>query len=406
MGSEQITLVQPDSTGPKYRRFELLGAEFVRSGRTGSGKARETRKEFPDPKAATVALRREVWKALRAGFVRLGTEGESVALQFLTPRKATSRAMDLHPDGSSVVIGCDGAILLVDVATGSRRTVFEVPEQERGGIFHATLFDASGECVVYTIEGRTRRLDLATGRDEAVAGFTQFDDSRFNPYCVRPSWDRARERLVVFDAGDLVRVLDAAGEPVCEVSTASPTTECRTAALSASGRLLAVSRVSRGVVYGHRDALADTTNEVEVWDVASGRLVTRVPLAWDIGRVGFDPTETLLVMNRGGVHGPYAISIETGDVVWQFTNPFHPNILHTCYGWSYTPDGGRIAVGGNRTGALRLYDADLREPSGVDLDGYDDQRVSRLVFSRTGDLLATGGDFGLVYVRRIPPPAG
>ncbi|MFJ8740274.1 WD40 repeat domain-containing protein [Embleya sp. NPDC127516] len=401
MRQEQVTLVLPGSAGPKYRMFAVHGTEFVRSAWSGNGTPRDTRRDFTDAGAALLALRREADKAMRAGFVRLGGAEDEVVLEFLPPGKTSSRGLDLHPDGHTVVVGYDGAIRLVDVATGERRTVHAVPAAERLTDIGGVLFDAGGTAVVYTIGGATRRFDLDTGREEQLACYRQFEDALFNPYVVQPSWDTARERLVVFDAGDLVQVLDGAGKPVCEVSTASPTTECRGAALSASGRLLAVWRVSRGVVYGHRDATEDPTNEVEVWDVAAGRLTARVPLAWEIGELGFDPSETLLVVNRGRVHGPFAISIETGEPAWQFDNPHHPNGWGTCYAWAYSPDGRRLAVGGHRTSALHIYDADLRQADARALPGYDDQRVRRLVFSADGTLLATGGDFGRVFVRRV-----
>ncbi|MET7298429.1 WD40 repeat domain-containing protein [Embleya sp. NPDC005575] len=401
MRHEQITLTLPDSVGPKYRKFAVAGAEFVRAAWSGNGAVRETRKEFADPAAAEVALRREVVKALRSGFVRLGGAEDQVVLEFMPPGKTSSRAMDLHPDGHTVLIAYDGAIRLVDVATGIRRTVHAVPTAERLTGIDSVLFDATGSAVVYTVGGATRRLDLTTLREEQLACYRQFEDALFNPHTVQPSWDAARQRLVVFDAGDRVRVLDAAGTQVCEVSTGSPATECRGAALSPSGRLLAVWRVSRGLVYGHRDATDDPTNEVEVWDVETGRPTARVPLEWETGGLGFDPSETLLLVNRGRVHGPFALSIDTGEPAWHFTNPHHPNGWAPCYAWAYSPDGRRIAVGGHRTGALHVYDANLRQAAGEPLPGHDDQRIRRLAFSADGTLLATGGDFGRVFVRRV-----
>lgn len=401
MAQEEITLVLPDSAGPKYRMFGVFDTTFVRSARSGDGAARETRKDFADPAAAVIALRREVGKAMRAGFVRLGGVEDPVVLEFMPPGKTSSRAMDLHPDGRTVLIAYDGAIRLVDVATGVRRTVHAVPAAERLTGIDTALFDATGSAVVYTVGGSTRRLDLGTLHEEPLADYRQFENALFNPHTVQPAWDAARRRLVVFDADDRVRVLDTAGAPVCEVSTRSPTTECRGAALSPSGRLLAVWRVSRGLVYGHRDASADPTNEVEVWDVDAGRPVARVPLEWEIGDLGFDPSETLLLVNRGRVHGPFAISIDTGEPAWHLADPHHPNGWATCYAWAYSPDGRRIAVGGHRTSALRVYDADLRERDAVALPGHDEQRVRRLAFSADGTLLATGGDFGRVFVRQV-----
>jgi hypothetical protein len=191
-------------------------------------------------------------------------------------------------------------------------------------------------------------------------------------------------------------VLDADGRERFVRSTAAPTNECRAGALSPSGRKLALYRVSRGLVYGHADAKRDTTNVVEVWDVDAGRLEATVAVDAKLDRVGFDPTETRLLANLEYAQGPVAYELASGKRAWQIEDSYRTDRLNTCFSWAYAPDGGSLAVGGF---GLRLLDGERRESTS--LEGVERQRVYRAVFSRDGQLLASGGDQGHVFVRRV-----
>src|SRR5262249_40959675 len=153
----------------------------------------------------------------------------------------------------------------------------------------------------------TWHLDLHSGVRKRVAGYQHFRTANFNPHVVRPTQDAARRRLVVFDAGNVVRVLEG-GRAVLEVSTASKTVECRAGGISPSGSLLGLYRVSRGIVYGHEDARDDTTNEVEVWDVDRGKLRRKLPFSVRLDQVGFDPKDEQLIVTRA-YSGPAAYAL-------------------------------------------------------------------------------------------------
>jgi hypothetical protein len=173
--------------------------------------------------------------------------------------------------------------------------------------------------IVYALNGETRLLDPVSGQQRTLAAYRQWKDAAFNPFCVRPLWNQDRTRLLVFDAADMVRVLDADGSPLWELCTTNSLTECRAGALSPSGRLAAVYRASPGVVYHHGDARHDTTNEIEVWDIAAGHLMARIPAPVDgrtVHRIGFDPTERLIVTNPDPVQGPCALSIDTRTLTY------------------------------------------------------------------------------------------
>ncbi|GIE87106.1 hypothetical protein SAMN06264365_10755 [Actinoplanes regularis] len=82
---------------------------------------------------------------------------------------------------------------------------------------HAVLFHPDGEQIVYLLNGETRLLDPLSGRQRRLAAYREGKDAAFNPFRVHPAWNRNRTWLLVFDAGTMVRVLDADGSPPWEV---------------------------------------------------------------------------------------------------------------------------------------------------------------------------------------------
>ncbi|GAA3766583.1 hypothetical protein GCM10022225_61150 [Plantactinospora mayteni] len=416
MPHEDVTLTDPGSPKPRHCRLQLAGSRLTRTSWTGGSKPRETVLDFDDDHAAERAFGQEKDKRLRGGFVLLRVPATAVpgdvVLETIAPNRSTSTAFDLHPDGGTLAVGTmlkegyGAEIHLVDVGTGQRRLVQSEPAGDRQTFLHAVLFDADGTSLVFALNEQTWRLDLRTGEKRLLADYTRqsWSDRTLNPFCVRPAWDAARRRLLLFDSADRARVLDADGAELFELSTTARSTECRAGALSPSGRLLALYRPSRGIVYGHADAAHDQTNEIEVWDVDEQRLRTRIPVppSLQFTVVGFDPTETLLVGNVNHAEGPCGVSIETGRLCWAFPDPTgRTDRWQTCFGWSYSPDGQLLAVGDRGHGALRLYRADTRDPAEVVPQGQDWQRVYRIVFSRDGGLMATGGDTGRLVVRRL-----
>jgi WD40 repeat protein len=420
MDSEEITLTRPDTPRTRFCRISLDGTRLARANWAADGRARESVREIEGSAAdARNAYAREVRKKMRDGFVfvrdvRAARAGELV-LECLEPHGHDSRAFDLRPDGAEIAVGsvlkdAHGAeIHVIDVATGARRLVHSEPYGPAGSrqtFLHQVLFDAGGSGLVYALNGQTRHLDLRTGTTRVLADYQEHITSRFNPFCLRPGWDGSRRRLLVFDANDTVRVLDADGNPIWEVSTASPTTECRAAAISASGRLVALYRPSRGIVYGHQDAKHDTANEIEVWDIDDAQQVgaVRVPAPLDrrgLSAVGFDRLEMQLLTNPDPVQGPCALAAD-GAVAWHFPDAHRTDRWDTCFSWAYSPDGTRLAIGRRGSRGLDLRDAMTREPVHFPLERVEGHRVHRIAFSADGTLIAAGGDSGLITVRKLP----
>jgi hypothetical protein len=414
---EEIVLTRPDRPRATFCRLTLDGARVSRATWAGDGKPRQSSRDIEGPPgAARNAYIKEVRKKMNEGFVFLRPEADAapgrLVLECLAPNRHASDAFDLRPDGAELAVGTalkngyGAEIHVIDVATGERRLVHAEPVGPRQTFVHAVRYDADGTALVYALNGQTRRLDLETGATRVLAAYEQWKSASFNPFCVRPEWDAARRRLLVFDAGDLVRVLDADGSLLLEVCTEAGTTECRAGALSPSGRLLALYRPSRGVVYHHQDALHDTTNEIEVWDVAARRRTARIPVPAalrerSLDKIGFDPTETLIVTNPGPVQGPCALSIDTGEPAWHFPDAHRTDRWDTCFAWAYAPSGGPLAIGRWHDGAVDLRDPATHEPWPGQLERPERHRVKRIAFSRDGRLMAAGGDSGTLTLRKI-----
>jgi len=343
---------------------------------------------------------------MQEGFVLLrdpdnAAPGE-IVMQCAVPNRSASDFFDLHPDGHTLVVGTmlheayGAEIHLIDIRTGRQRLVHAEPVTSEQTFIHAVLFDANGSGIVYAVNGETRHLDLDTGASTVVASYRQFTTARFNPFRIRPAWDQARNRLLVFDAEDVVRVLDAAGNPLLEVSTRDRP-ECQAGALSRSGRLL---------------VLGFESLETEVWDVDTGELSTtyRFPLPFDrsssglgLRAVGFDPTERFVVADGGFAEGPGAMSLESGALAWAIRDPHRTDRWGTCHSWNYSPDGHLLAVGGR--GKVELRDAGTQELVPGQLPPSATGHTRRVVFSADGRLIAAGGSTGRLSIHVAPQPA-
>ncbi|MEE1753096.1 WD40 repeat domain-containing protein [Streptomyces sp. SP18CS02] len=402
MDTDEITLVHPGFPKPKNVRLWVDGGWLRRESRTGAaGTPRQSGKDHGSPDAARCALAKEGSKRMHDGFVLLRDPAEVAfgepVLICAAPNRCSSAALDLHPEGHTVVVGttfqrADGAeIHLIDVRTGIRQLVHTEPPGTRQTFLHTVRFDADGRGVVYALNGHTRYLDLDTGTSRALASYEEGRTANFNPFRVQPSWDRARSRLLVFDTGDRVRVLDDSGEPLLDLDvTLRPS--CRAGALSPSGRLL---------------ALAFDMHDIEVWDVDSGRRVHRHPFPFPfdrspagcgVGSLGFDPTERYLIANGGYAEGPCLMALDTGRLAWAVPDPSRTDRWGTCYGWSFSPDGFQLAAGDRGTVCLRDAATGAKAPVQPFRTGTG--RTHRVVFSDSGELLACGGDSGSIVVLR------
>ncbi|MFR9779687.1 WD40 repeat domain-containing protein [Micromonospora sp. MS34] len=401
-----MLLTQPGPPTPRHLHLAVDGARLLRRSWRGSAKGRHSARDFPSPQAARDALAREAAARMREGYVFVrdpaGTPPGEPVLRCAPPNRHGPQTLDLHPHGHTLAVASPhrdayGADLhLVDVATGQRRLLHtETPGRGEQTFIHTVLFDGDGTGLVYALNGETRHLDLSTGTTRVLARYAQFSTARFNPFCARPVQDAARQRLLLFDVDDQVRVrATSTGEDVLVLRTADQP-ECRAGALSSSGRLLALA-------YGVHDST------VQLWHVDTGRLLrsTRFPFPFTsttgrtgISQLGFDPTERLLLATGGFAEGPFALPVDGDALAWAVPDPHHPDRYGTCFGWQYSPCGSLLAIGGRLGASLHLRDG---EPAPVPLAPSHTGRTHRVAFSADGTLLACGGDTGQLSVHRVP----
>lgn len=232
----------------------------------------------------------------------------------------------------------------------------------------------------------------ATGTSRTLASYERWKTADFNPRCVQPAWDRARRRLLVFDAGNRIRVLDSAGESLLDLDVPRHP-ECRAGALSPSGSLPAL-------------AFGLASPDIEVWDVDSGQRVHRRPLPVRprFGRLRcrldrLRPDGAVPDRQWGLRRRPFSMALDTGKPEWAVPDPHRTDRWGTCYGWGFSHDGSRLAVGDS--GTVRLRDAATGAETPTQLPFMGTGRTYRAVYSDAGDLLACGCDSGSVVVLRV-----
>ncbi|MDT0548871.1 MULTISPECIES: WD40 repeat domain-containing protein [Streptomyces] len=400
-----------DPAKVRFYRIAVEGSRLIRSAWTEGRRPRETVTECASEPEAEREFEKQCWKKLREGFACVADAAQAargaVVLDVKVPNRCWAEAFDLSPDGRTLAVGTmlkdayGAEIHLIDVGTGHRRLIHTEPVGDRQTFVHAVHFDAGGEHVVYALNEETRLFNPASGQTRVLARYREFQDAHFNSFRVRPSWDAARRRLLLFDTGDRVRIvgtLDQDGNDVFATSGERPSMRCWAGALSPSGKLMALC-FTKGSRYKDDDP---EVTEVEIWDIDRRKVVRRIPMDRKPHSIGFDPADTLLVANPESHEGPRAYSLETGELVWHFPHPFLADRGATCYGWAYSPDGSTLAIG--RRGDTDVVDAVTRhsDPAFAHRPGdLGTGRTYTVRISADGTLVASGGDTGRIIVRKL-----
>ena len=401
----QIELVKVTPKATRVCRLTVDGVDVVTEAGDRGKALKTTKKRCATEQDARVAWEKAVRAKLRDDFAFVRPPSETpiggITLCAFASGAGSGSLGDLSPDGRfAVTVGSDAKLTayhveVIEVSTGARRRVFERSGLTRQGFVHTVFFDAGGTSLYLAQMEETLRIDLATGDARRVANYAEHSTARFNPFVVRPHTDQSRRRVVVFDEGTYVRVLDRDDRPIFSVCTHDELTECRAARISPSGKLLALYRVSRGVVYGHDDAKHDATSVVDVWDVDSGALRKSLPMPTQIDAVGFTPDDAALLVTEYYARGPIAYDLATGEERWRLRDPHTPEGLMHSHAWDFSPDRSLMAVGHDETA---LYDAATLAPIALEHAGMYRTPVVR--FSRDGALLASI-EAGLCLVRRV-----
>lgn len=380
--------------GPKPKKVELAltGTTISTTTWNAKGTPKTTSKAVASPELAAREFEKAVRKKLRDDYVALGVpEPGAIILEAFASGGGGGAILDLSRDGKLVVTASMTKessfgikIELVEVATGSRTIVVEEPPGVRQNFLHSVMFDRDGKGLYFVLCDVTEYVDIATKQRTRIT-----NEARLNSFVVKPSFDAERRRLLVID-GYVVRVIDDRRETLCEIDTIHATTECRGAAISPSGRYLALYIASRGVTYNHEDARSDTTNLVNIYDVETGSLWETVTVDKKISALGLSPDEKELVVSWYYADGPAGLTIPSGEEIWSAGDVNRD--------WAFSPDGTLLALSGERQPRVLTFPG--REPA-VELEPITEfGRCDRVVISADGTRLATWHG-GTAYVMSL-----
>lgn len=380
--------------GPKPKKVELAltGETISTITWNAKGAAKTTSKTLASPQLAAREFEKAVRKKLRDDYVVLGVPNPgAIILEAFAAGGGGGAILDLSRDGRFIVTASMTKeasfgikIELVEVATGLRTIIVEEPSGIRQNFLHAVMFDRDGKGLYFVLCDVTEYVDIATKQRTRITKAAKIDS-----YVVQPSFDAERRRLLVID-GYVVRVLDEKRETLCEIDTTHASTECRGAAISPSGRYLALYIASRGVTYNHEDARSDTTNLVNIYDVETGSLWETITVDRKISALGLSPDEKELVVSWYYADGPAGLTIPSGEETWSAGD--------TNRDWAFSPDGTLLALSGERQPRVLTFPG--REPA-VELSAITDfGRCERVVISADGKRLAAWQG-GTAYVMSV-----
>ncbi len=341
--------------GPKPKKavLELIGKKLSSTTWTAKGTPKTTSKTLGSPDLAEREFDKALRKKLRDDYVVLSPPARGkVMLEAFASGCGGGPVLDLSRDGKYIVTGSMTSesnfgiqLELVEVETGLRTILVEEPGGVRQNFLHAPLFDREGKGIYFVLCDVLEYVDIQTKRRTVIS-----KQANVNYHVTVPVFDAERRRLVIFDRS-FVRVIDEQRKKLCEVNTKHKTTECRGVTLSPSGRYLALYIASRGIVYSHDDAKADTTNLIHIYDVETGSLWETIAVEPQINELGFSPDEKLLLVTQYYAKGPVALKIPSGEEAWALRDG---DELAYTRDWAFAPDGMALATSGDHARLLKF----------------------------------------------------
>jgi hypothetical protein len=378
-----ITLRKPGARGARLWSVTRDGATLETRAGAESKPLKSSTESHSDEFEAQSALEECARTKLRDGYVlaldRAEARPGSIVFACAAGGGGAGVVGDLSMDGRfALTAGHRGApvavwVEVVDTVTGERRRVFE-REHPRQLFLHSASFDRAGENVLLSLDQETLLVELSTGAQRTLAQYGSGEHrSNFNPHVLRPKHDRDRSRWCVFDAGTVVRVLDERFGAVCEIPLAHPTTELRAASVSPDGTLLALYRVSRGIVYNHSDAAHDQTQLIELRRTSDGALLRSIDVQRQLSDLTISPNNERLVVSWYYGRGPVLLDGSSGRELASAGDGGDSR----AFGWDFDRSGRRLAVGSY---GVELVDGASLAPVSPQLDrwpGFGDTRVVR-----------------------------
>lgn len=271
-----------------------------------------------------------------------------------------NRAFAFSPDGGTLVMAVDGAVLRWDVATG--RALPQLATSLAMRLYSLVVSDDASVIVAGAIDRQgggpqLRCWETATGRELSTLQIEEDEHVVFQTLTVSANGDRAAAVGV-----EASRTESATSLFIWDVATGRRI--CKTDARSGAGRSLSREHQSFGIAFspdGARVAMREATS-LTVWDASSGRTIA----AGQSGR---------------------QTHLRTGDLL----TPYRSQI-------AVSPDGRLVGLQSD-DGALELFDAGSAALART-LDGHEGA-VLATAFSGDGRLVATSGADNVVKIREL-----
>jgi WD40 repeat protein/DNA-binding SARP family transcriptional activator len=274
-------------------------------------------------------------------------------------------------DGASVVTSQhQGSLTLWDVQSGARSRVLRGPRPPER-LFGVAVAASPRGAVTTTAGDLVRTWDVATGRESFVVRIPNVVDD------IRWSADGAHLAMAGWDG--VVRVVDQDGADVA-VLRGAPGTRAAAVRFSPNGRLLAVAVVAT-------DRPRPGANHVVLWDWRHQQVVRTLPAQAE--GISFSSGGRLLA--TASMSGPVRIwDVRTGRVVTRL-------VAHSgaVYDVEFSPDGSVVATA-SADGTVRLWDPRTGRQELV-LRGHDGE-VWDVEFSPDGTKLASVSPEGTARV--------
>jgi len=369
---------------------------------TWADPAKPQQKDHGEPWKAALAAGKEIRKKMLAGFFLAAPEAEDVVYDGAFKQSAV--VLDFHPTGASIAVaqihddarGAD--IVLVDLATGDRRTAVTFPADAGQTFVHTLRFDASGERLFVALNGDTLAVTVAGGAVERLTTPSFAMNGQGFEGASMVQSDHARRRFTAQDGDDLV-VRDDQGRTLLRRDARHATRAYQGVRLSPSGRFLALQILGRAI----QGRAPDKTNVIELWSVDEGKLLRTLDIRkqapvdppYDtVERAVFaDDEKTLLFTFVPGDRGFYALPVDGATPCVALTSKVHTHgsqITDLCL------EGQTLAIAGQ--GDVRFFrwpELELLRTAEGDIARYLAVR-----FSDDGRLVASGNSWGRIVARK------